>query len=67
MGCYNFIIITTFIVVIVFIIVTITVIIVVVVVIVNFFLFFRFLNCKSNIRISSFICTYNITIVIFRG
>ena len=36
-----------------------------VIVIVNFIVV-RFLTSKSNIRIISFICSYNITIVVFR-
>ena len=59
-GCYYFIISTTFVVAIVSIIITITI-------IVNFIIFFRFLTSKSNVRMISFICSYNITIVIFRG
>ena len=63
-AAINIIIITTFIVVIVFIVIS--VIIVAVIVIVNF-IFFRFLTSKINIRITSFSCSYNITIVIFGG
>ena len=63
-SAINFIIITTFIFVTVFIIITI---IIIVTVFVNFIIFCKFLTSESNIRIISFICSDNITIVAFRG
>ena len=64
-GAINFNVSNTFIIAIVFI--YITIIIVVFIVIVKVIIFFRFLTSKSNIRIISFICSCNITTVIFRG